>query len=180
MKLTNHARAYLESLYRLTNGSLTNSAYHETVVARAGLTPQAGFEAFRCLLENRLIESGASMGEVTLTAYGLGKCQTTVIGPSVLVLPGRTRIRESTIRCEVREIVVETHSNCCNTENSLMTPGETVNDNSAREGPSQPYDELGSEIPLWRVVFRGIKRVLTSFCLERGLRYIITKLRRLL
>src|SRR5690554_5821200 len=147
MKLTNHARAYLESLYRLTNGSLTNSAYHETVVARAGLTPQAGFEAFRCLLENRLIESGASMGEVTLTAYGLGKCQTTVIGPSVLVLPGRTRISESTSRCDIREIEPAPHANRSNTENPSMTPVETPNDPSARQRPSQTYDDRASEKP---------------------------------
>lgn len=85
---------YLETLYKMVDGSPRKTALHNQVLLEAGLTSESGEDAFQYLLNEGLIIPQRFEGVLSITHRGVKECESAlrVAGGQTSSLPGESPV----------------------------------------------------------------------------------------
>lgn len=195
---------YLETLYKLVDGSPINTVNHHHIAVKAGLTPQSARGAFYYLLNEALIKAHDYDGAVSLTHQGVKEYETSIIN-SKKQLPKTADEHITTNIVQISGGVSESLIHFGNQASSpdLYSPAELKDVEEFVELikgklPSLTMDKSGKDListeiktiekelkaekpktDLIQAAMRNLKGALTNSFFDAGVRFLLSHLRKL-
>lgn len=189
---------YLEALYKMVGGSPLRTANHHEILLQTGLSPQCARDAFYYLQSEGLLQAQNPSGVINITHQGVKAYEATIArtGHDPVRYPGiaiannplhSTTTDEPTMLFNsptghlTPERVAEPSPNL--PESRVVSKQEEASKLSPKTdsliGETQ-LQEPKSKEHLTKTVMRNLKRALTNTLLETGVRFLLSKSRRLM
>ena len=152
---------YLETLYKMVDGSPMSSVNHHQIAVQAELTPQSARDAFYYLLNERLLEAQNYDGAVRITHQGVKEYEAAIISKEQRSCSATRYIANNIVQFSGK--ISKPHIHFSEQEDSPETHTKA----------KKPKKYL---IP---AAMQNLKGTLKSSLFDAGVRFLLSRLRRL-